>query len=480
MPEFDPTPRASRLFIATLYAGMAAMAGWFLFYAPWQSGDLRMYAAGMIIASVWPLTRWIRSQDESYPLVETLLMMTVPFYLMPLINEHRALSVYPEAVVAKATLCVLCFQVAVIFGSMIPHRRERRFGPGWTAPLLPDDRLQLLSLGLFVNTAWLFIATFTRIVPPSLVGSFRALFIGIGLISAFTVARLWALGYLKPGMRLWVAVNLLAQVSMIAVSLLLIQALVLLAVTLLGYFSAVRRAPWLVVAAALALFTVLHNGKSDMRRQFWDEGRPPPTVLQLPEFYTEWFEVGLEAMGRDQEQSAMLLFDRASLLQIVAYVVDRVPERQDYLGGATYGAIPAQVVPRFLWPDKPSPNDSVKMLSVGLGLLSARAAESTSIGFGMIAESYANFGLLGAAMVGLAIGWVMQYVSIITTGSSTFSVLGLLRILCLAWCLSAEVTLVVWLSSFYQACIAVFAPLLLWRHLSGGPAAEVRTIPDRD
>ena len=440
--------------------------------------QLRLTAAMMAFAAIWPMAKWIDRHDDSYPLVETFLIMTVPFYLVPLVNEHRALSNYPESTISKTTFCVLLFQVALLLGQRFPSRTRRKASRSFTDPLLPDDRQQYLSLGLFVNTAWLYVSSFTDLVPPTLVGTLRALFFGIGLVGAFTMTRLWAAGRLSAGLRAWLALNLTLQVGMIIVSLLLIQALVLMAVALLGYFSVARRAPWLLIGAVLAVVTVLHNGKSQMRYEYWEQGRARPTFTELPSFYAEWFETGLSAMNEDEENSALLLFDRASLLQIVAYVVDRVPEKQPNFEGATYAAIPAQVVSRFLSPNKPGPNDSGKLLSVGLGLISARAAETTSIGFGMIAESYANFGLWGAGILGFVLGGVMQYLAIITTSSSTFSVLGLLRILGLAWCLSAEVTLIVWLSSFYQACIAVIVPLLLWSQLSGpqlpraGPKSE--------
>lgn len=460
--------RSSRVFNRSIRVLLVGACGWILLNAPWESLQLRLTAAGLILAGIWPITNWIEKHEDSYPLFETLLLMTIPFYLVPLLNEHRALSAYPESVIERAALAVFLFQIAVFCGSRFPAKHRRPPRRSVTIPLLPDDRLQYLSLGLAANTIWLYLSNFTDLIPPTLIGSLRALFFGLGLIGAFTMSRLWAMGHLRGGLRAWVVFNLTFQVGMIIVSLLLIHALLLVAVTLLGYFSAARRIPWLVTAVALVVFTVLHNGKSEMRQKYWDEGQAAPSFTELPAFYREWLETGFMAMEQNEEENALLLFDRASLLQIVAYAVDRIPSQQPHFNGRTYANIPAQLVPRFLWPNKPSPNDSVKMLSVGLGLLSQRAAETTSIGFGMIAEAFVNFGLFGVVILGVMIGAVLQWVALISTATPTFSILGLLRILCLAWCLSAEVTLIVWLSSFYQACIAVFVPLLAWHKFVGG------------
>ncbi|MBI2497078.1 MAG: hypothetical protein HYV75_03870, partial [Opitutae bacterium] len=124
-----------------------------------------------------------------------------------------------------------------------------------------------------------------------------------------------------------------------------------------------------------------------------------------------------------------------------------------------------QVFPRFIWPGKPSPNDSVKILSVNLGILSAEQAETTSIGYGLIAEAYVNFGFISTGILGFLLGWLLRRAALVTADCSTLSAGGIFRILCLAWCLNTETTLAVWLSSFYQACVAIFVPLFFLQSL---------------
>lgn len=449
-----------------LLAG-ALLAGWMLLFSPWESFELRLAAAALVLGGLWPMARWIGSDDHRYPLMETLLAMTLPFYAVPLIMEHRLVTQYPEEVLQVAVACVVIFQLSAILGARLPSRRQMVLqSPAWTEPVLPDHRLHLIGYGMLLNTGWLMVSAFTTWVPPELTGTFRALFFGIGLISSFTLARLWARGELAPGEKALLVANLVLQLALITISLLLIQAITLLGVVLLGYFSQARRVPWFPILASLVVFTVLHNGKSEMRQRYWTEGRPAVTLTGLPAFFTEWFDAGLKNLQQDEQAHSLLLLDRASLLQTTAYVVDNVPARLNYLGGESYGLIPLQLIPRFLWPDKPSPNRSVILLSVGLGILTEEQAAHTSIGFGMVAEAYANFGLLGAALLGLVLGSSLQWVAYVTAGAPDFSMHGLVRILCLAWCLNAEATAALWFSSLYQAIIAVCVPLAIWRILT--------------
>ncbi len=446
----------------------ALLAAWLLFFAGWSDWTLRGTGAAVVVAALWPMSRWAGRTDDRYPLVETMLAVTLPFYAIPLLIQHRLLVSIPEHLLQQALLCVLLFQVSLLVGSWLMSGRHRALQTDtWTAPIIPDDRLQVVAHGLFLNTIWLFVSTFTHWVPAELAGSFRALFFGVGLISAFTLALLWAQRELSPGEKLWFVVNLLAQLAFICSSLLLIHALTLVGVVALGYFSHSRRVPWWLIAPALLVFTVLHHGKAHMREVYWDEGQPQLQATQLPEFFSEWFEAGFHNLNEPDQGGKLLLFERSSLLQIAAYVVAYVPDRFPPFEGESYRSIPLQVVPRFFWPEKPSPTESVSLLSVGLGLLSRDQAEYTSIGFGMIAESFANYEWVGPIAVGLILGVALQWIAVTTAGSAAFSIHGLFRILVLAWCLNAEVTAALWISSLYQACIAVFVPLFAWRLLSG-------------
>ena len=463
--------RARRLAV-TGFAALAIGAVWFWFSSPWQSASVNLLTIAICLAGLSPILFWLRRNDMAYPLAEVLQLTLIPFYAIPLLSEHEAVARYPEDVISKAAFLVLVFQVCCQFGSFVANRtyHSPRHSAWWSDELVSDANLKFSTYTLISTTAWLFFSSFTDIVPPELVGTLRAIFFGIGTLSTFIQARMWGSNQLTPGQKSLLIINVLLQVLLTSLGLLLVTGIIILLLALVGYFSSARRIPWLAIALALPAVAILHNGKHAMREIYWGEYAHKVQVIDVPRFYSEWVGYGLQAGGgkaaaNGDPSTTSSLFQRASLIQIVCYAVETVPDRTGYLDGATYSYILPQIIPRFLWPSKPSPNDSVKVLSVRLGILSAEEAESTSIGYGLISESYVNLGLYGTALLGVALGWALRRVALGTSMCNTLSVGGIFRILCLAWCLNTETTLAVWLSSFYQACISIFFPLFLLRSI---------------
>lgn len=452
--------------------GLTGLSAWFWFTSPWQNPVLNVLAIGICVLGVAPMLRWLQRHDLSYPLPELLQLTMVPFYAVPLFSEHSAIVDYPEDVLVKATLLVVVFQACALLGSYLSTRTSLPTDPRsfWRLEFMDEKNLKFTTYTMTATTVWLVLAAFTDLVPREYYGAFRAVFFGVGTISSFILARMWGAGQLSRGQQGVFLLNIILQITLHSLSLLLITGLITTLLGLVGYFSSARRIPWVLCLVALFVFGVLHNGKHQMRKLYWEENPRTITFLDVPSYYTEWFTYGLAASTDEKtttrgSQNHANIFQRASLIQIVAYAVDTVPMPTPFLDGATYVLIPPQIFPRFLWPNKPSPNDSVKILSVRLGVLSEEQAETTSIGYGLITESYVNFGFYSTAALGLLLGWLLRRAALITSDCSTLSFGGIFRILCLAWCLNTEHTLAVWLSSFYQACIAIFVPLFFLQSL---------------
>ena len=90
------------------------------------------------------------------------------------------------------------------------------------------------------------------------------------------------------------------------------------------------------------------------------------------------------------------------MLQHAAFAIDRVPSLIQYFDCESYADIPLEIVPRFLWRDKPA-----KMLGYEFGHRYHYLAEwdySTTINFPFLIEFYANFGVLGVLIGMLLVG----------------------------------------------------------------------------
>jgi hypothetical protein len=468
-PAFEVARRAHQ-FAMIGYGGLAAAAAFFAYNSVWQDPLLTGAGVAILALGVIPMLRWLQRHDEAYPLVELMQFTLVPFYALPLLTAHEEVARYPEEILLQAAGVVLLFQVCCVLGAVFVDRNHQPHPPAaWlNDDLVAEDSLSFSAYTLLLTTVWLFISNFTHFIPGELFGTLRAVFFGIGTISAFIQARLWGAGQLKQGMKVLFAANIFLQFVLLNLSLVLVTAMILFLLLVVGYFSSARRLPLVLCLAVTAAFAVLHAGKHKMRDKYWGEYGQAVTLAAVPDYYSEWIGYGMAgafqaAEDADAGTRHSNLLERASLFQLVCYVIDTVPDRTPFLAGETYSYVPPQVIPRFLWPNKPSPNDSVKTLSVKLGILSAEQAETTSIGYGLITEAYANFGLYGPPILGLLLGWALRKVARLTATCGTLSAGGILRILSLAWCLNAETTMAVWLSSFYQACIAILIPLAFYK-----------------
>lgn len=471
-------PQARRL-SQVGYATLVITCLWFAYSANWVSPWLTAASLAMLILGALPMIRWIGHSERTYPIIEFMLLTTVPFYALPLMTGHAETQRYAESTLLQAALVVITFQLSCIVGRKLASRnyrpRVRQGQSFWCSEILPETRMRFTAYTLILNTVWLFLSSFTPWFTGDLQGSFRAVFFGIGIISAFVQARLWASGMLNPYEKTLFWVNLTLQVTLTFISLLLINGIGLLLTALAGYFTVARRVPWLPCVILLPILAVLHNGKGEMRKVYWSETGGDQRADNVPAYFAQWFEYGLpggegtsDDPDAEKDQLTYGLVRRASLFQMVCVVVKQVPEQRAFLFPESYTLIPALFVPRPLWPDRPSPHETVTLLSVEMGVLTAEQAKFTSVGFGMLSEAYANYGFICVGVLGFIFGYLLRMLAISTLDCATLSIPGLLRILCVVWCFSAETTLAVWISSLYQACMAICVPLLVWKKMVHG------------
>jgi hypothetical protein len=89
-----------------------------------------------------------------------------------------------------------------------------------------------------------------------------------------------------------------------------------------------------------------------------------------------------------------------------AHVVDETPRHVPFQHGHTYSYLLVTLVPRLLWPNKPSAQVANDFFGVSYGFQSADSLGTTSIGMPHLVETYINFGVMGAFFVMMMIGMV--------------------------------------------------------------------------
>lgn len=419
----------------------------------------------IFVLSAVPSLLWARSGGNRFPVFETILALCANAYALPVLNAREQLAGYSPEVITTASLAVILYQITAILTYVsirgLPGRT--RF---WLESLVTHQIEKLLVYGLILSTTYVWVSTFTTWVPPDLESSLRAIFYGIGILCTFVCSQRWGRGEMTQSEKIVLLGALISQLIMMSVSLVLIGAMTLTGIALLGYLSGGKRVPWMAMGLTFAVLAVLHTGKTRMRERYWEQGVPLPTFSQLPQFYSEWVDYGLQPTSGGKTVSQKML-ERTSLMHILCLIVDCTPSRQSYLYGKTYTYILPQLIPRLFWADKPRSHIATYELAIYYGLQDQDATATTTIAFGLLAEAYANFGMAGAMLLGAFWGFTLKKLQVWSTFSPIFSFAGLFMILLTAWSLNAELTLAAWVSSFEQAVLVVLGVPMVFRGLLG-------------
>jgi len=480
MPAEPPNPESQavtaeharnsrRLFLAAIVADAAACA--YYGFTARVDDPLQLYAGLVIflLASL-PAILWARGGGRQLPVFEVLMLTTANCYALPLLNGHSAVVRYPPALTLQAALTVILFQVSALGVYYLLKVRPGRTA-FFTREVLADKVNRYIGYGLTLTSCYTFAALFTDWIPGDLNGILRAIFYGIGIVAVFVQSRRWGLGTLGYHEKAPFIINAALQVALQWTTIFLVNGLSVIMLGIVGYVSGSRRIPFVVIAVSLGTMSLLHNGKFEMRARYWGLSgeRKQLQVQDIPAFYMEWIECSLTTNPLTAEEDAPKnkLLDRTSLFHLLCLISSISPDKKPFLGGETYAGLPAQFVPRFFWPDKPVAHVGTYRLAVYYGLQREEDTVNTTIGFGLLNEAYANFGVAGAAMIGAFLGGLYKFVQGRCRDSSVVSYAGLGTIVLMAWSFQTEYTLSMWLSSMYQAAICILGIPFLIRNVLG-------------
>jgi hypothetical protein len=165
-----------------------------------------------------------------------------------------------------------------------------------------------------------------------------------------------------------------------------------------------RRLPAMPLVGIVLAMLFLQGGKSAFRERYW-YGTDDAGVMEKAQF---WIERSVERLtaftGQPageafQSSFAEPLLTRSSLVTEAATVYENTPSVVPYQYGATYKYLLITLIPRFLWPSKPSVNDSNRFYQLSYGVTQQQDLDHVAIGAGLIPEAYMNFGWAGIPIV---------------------------------------------------------------------------------
>ena len=139
--------------------------------------------------------------------------------------------------------------------------------------------------------------------------------------------------------------------------------------------------------------------------------------------------------------------------------------------GATYTIIPRLLVPRILDPDKPHSHQGTAMLNINYGLQSLEETEGTTIGWGLLNEAYANFGLAGVIAIACLLGALFGFIGRLSAGAPLMSFENMVGVTFAVIAIQAEFTMAVFATVLFQSLMVL---LLVLPFLEKRPAGGER------
>jgi len=433
----------------------------------------------MIGFMVAPAGLWLTGRLRGLPIVPAIGLVDVPAFAIPIWSGSEAIDYYTEQEVIGACIAE-CVFLAFLLGATVIL--QKRFRPPATVLALPDSivggtrKQTTLFLGLVGFACLFFVA-----VPADWAWRYVFQYFPNGVFTAARTAATMAgaIGLLFLGMahgrRELGGVRLVVYLSIsilfllgLGVSLLLSAFVLQLAIWIGGFVIGRGRVPWIALVSILLLLNLMHHGKWEMRQRYWDQfgGEfQPITPLAYPQYYREWFEAGLRELRApddfDSVESRESILERASLVQMFLLAQRGTATDTPYLRGETYMVVPKLLVPRLLWPDKPRTHLGQILLNVHFGRQTMEDTARTYIAWGMLAESWANFGTFGPPLLGLGLGLFLGAMTAISRGVPMGSARFLLSAVVLYYALNATQQVVsVWTTSLFQGFVVIL--LGLW------------------
>lgn len=437
--------------------------GVILWYVP-ESGGSSLTAAVMIaIACLLPAWLWIKDGSTDIPVFPFFALSFLWAYALPFLGAPAFLDMVKDSskLAVGATITLGLF-VGTVTWFWFRRGTSRE---GGSSLQLPPHRMKGILLGAMIAYAiFLFGHTgqWFESVPSEVLTLFRIVISSLYVLAVFI--HFYDIGRSRLRGPRAVAFFFLFVTAELASSatLLLIGTMISALIALTAFSLGRGRVPWKTALFALLMFSVLHAGKGEMREKYWFSNqafRPQPT--EYPALYGEWLANGYESFsvvgggGAPQQREYQSLRERAGLLYIFLLVFEASPETIPYLMGESYAPIPRLLVPRFINPERETTHEGTIILNVHYGLQTRESATSATIGWDLITEAQANFGIVGVMAAFAILGFAYARVERWSRGRDILSFRGMVALIILTLATQAGVTLAIYVTALIQALVAL-------------------------
>jgi hypothetical protein len=461
----------------------AAMLGAIMVLTAKQT-DPTISAAGVLlaIASLLPFYLWLLGYSHGLPIWPVFALVNGITFALPMVQAPSTLDGYTPIEIIIGGVTMLGF---ILLGTITWVSMTASSPSAPKTVLMIEREHSLRYLFLFVGAGVVFlINNFVGflVLPGNLMQVARGVALSLNAMGLFVLAYYHGRGLLDSGQVVWLTVGVLVTVALSLTSLMLAQAIVPVALTIFGYVLGGNKLPWRVLLGVFIGVALLHPGKYEMRDKYWGPSASGGlTLANLPSFYGEWFGHGFEQVGGlagvidgpKGDEGASSAFERAGNIQMLLIVQKKSPGEVPFLNGITYEPIPRLLIPRFIDDQKGISHAGNVMLTVNYGLQTLEQTASTSIGWGLIPEAYANFGYLGVAGLAVVLAAFYAFMTRLTVGVPMTSLRFVLGLIVMAASTKAD-TMGIFVTTQFQGAVGVTMAALLLMRRQPNPLAYVQ------
>jgi hypothetical protein len=410
----------------------------------------------ILVVTLIPVHAWATRRIRGMPIWPVVSFLSFLVYGMPFLAGHPFTATYSfeEKLTAAATIAGVTLIVTAIWYFMAANR-PLTLRMAKVIPTGTGTRFFLASIGMAV--AFQVNALFWYVnIPTEAFGVVRAILLSFAMIAHFCLGYDMGSGRTTMTQGQKYAFVVLATTYALAnmLSLYLYVAMQVVFLTFLGYFLGGGKPPWKTILVVALTFSLLQAGKASQRATYWEsDSQPITSITQTVGFFSEWFTEGFNTLFLDSNPTADTLLERGSVTQLVLKTQTEAPQTVPFLDGSTYLAIPGLMVPRFFWPERPSTQDTLRELSLHYGLMAE--GDSVTIGWGLIAEAFANFGYLGVAGLAIVLGLALGHVQRVCGRYPIRSARGLFALMVLFCMVNIEANSASLLATLMQSTVAL-------------------------
>jgi hypothetical protein len=435
------------------------VAGVIIWYVPDTSFATLMATIMISLASLLPAYVWIKGGTRDIPVFPIFALSFLWAYALPMLGDQLYLAMVSETSKLQVGGII---SFGLLIGTTVWYWFRRGDSRSRVSLQLPVDRMKGILLFAMAGYAIFSLANAGEMFD--VVGTGYLTLVRVILLTLYTLAvfvYFFEIGSGRmQGPRVWIFIALLLAAELVsAASLIIVGSMITTVIGLTAFALGSGRAPWKTAVALLLLFTTLHAGKGEMREKYWayqEYFRPEPAEY-IP-LYVEWVGKGLETLrtfGEPRAKDYQSLRERAGLVYLFFLVFEMSPDRIAYLDGESYAPIPRLLVPRFINPDREGTHEGTIILNVHYGLQTRESAQTTTIGWDLISEAQANYGIPGVYVAFVLLALIYARLERWSRGRDIFSFRGMAALLVLTLAAQTGITLAVYITALFQALVAL-------------------------